>query len=100
MERFDVIVVGGGLSGLAAASVCVRGGLNTLALERGIFPGAKNVSGGRLYLKPVASLLPDLLNGDLPFERSVTHERLTLMDGSDSLALSLQAPEFCSSTPQ
>jgi len=100
VEKFDVIVVGAGLSGLAAASVCIGGGLNTLVLERGIFPGAKNVSGGRLYLKPVASLLPEFSKGDLPIERPVTHERLTLMDGSDSLTLSLQTPEFRSSMPQ
>lgn len=99
MEKFDVIIVGGGLAGLAAALVCARGGLSTLVLERGIFPGAKNVSGGRLYLRPVSGLLPDLLSGDLPSERPVTHERVSLMNGPDSVTLGLQCPEFGSSPP-
>lgn len=99
MEKFDVVVVGGGLAGLAAARVCVRGGLSALVLERGILPGAKNVSGGRLYLRPVSSLLPELLNADFPAERAVTHERLTLMNGPDSLTLSFQCPEFGSPPP-
>ena len=60
-ERFDAIIVGGGLAGLAAAYTLVDAGLEeVLLLERGDYSGAKNVTGGRLYLNPVREMFPDL----------------------------------------
>ncbi|HOU77777.1 MAG TPA: FAD-dependent oxidoreductase, partial [Syntrophales bacterium] len=47
MEKFDVIVVGAGLAGLAAAYTLADKGVEVLLLERGDYPGAKNVTGGR-----------------------------------------------------
>lgn len=39
MTRYDVIIVGAGISGLSLAHYCARGGLKTLVLEAGTRPG-------------------------------------------------------------
>ena len=74
----DVIIVGGGLAGLSCAYTLGGAELSVLVLERGDQPGAKNMSGGRLYLGPVRALAGELLDG-APFERRVVKESLTLM---------------------
>ena len=42
----DVIVVGGGPAGSCAAIVAARAGLDVVLIERGPFPGSKNMYGG------------------------------------------------------
>lgn len=78
MDKFDVIVVGAGLAGLAAGYTLAREGLEVLVLERGDYAGAKNVTGGRLYLNPVRDLFPDLWK-KAPLERFIAHEEVALM---------------------
>ena len=58
MEKVDCIVVGGGVAGLSAAYGLSREGLEVMVIERGDFPGAKNVTGGRLYLNPIRHIYP------------------------------------------
>ena len=48
-DKFEVIIVGAGLSGVAAALTLARNGVEVLVVERGDFPGAKNLFGGILY---------------------------------------------------
>jgi electron transfer flavoprotein-quinone oxidoreductase len=43
-ERFDAIVIGGGVAGLSAAMTLARANMKFLLVERGEFAGAKNVS--------------------------------------------------------
>ena len=44
-ERFDVIVVGAGPAGLSSAYLLAKEGLKVVVIERGDFPGSKNVMG-------------------------------------------------------
>ena len=57
MDKFDVIIVGGGLAGLSAAYCLAKENIGVLVIERGDYSGAKNITGGRLYLNPIRNLL-------------------------------------------
>lgn len=69
---FDVIVIGAGLSGSAAAAIAARGGLKVALIERGQTPGSKNYFGGTLYTHSLMEIYPDLWDRKPPLERPVT----------------------------
>ena len=77
-ERFDVIVVGAGPAGVAAAYTAAKKGLKVALVERGEFPGAKNVFGGVLYRKQLEDVLGDEWK-DAPFERAVIEQRMWVL---------------------
>lgn len=92
-EQFDAIIVGAGLAGLAAAYTLADEGLEVLVLERGDYPGAKNVSGGRIYLNPIREMFPDLW-GKAPLERYIAHEEVCLMAQERSITLRYDGSEM------
>lgn len=77
-ERFDVIIVGGGLAGSAAAYCLAKAGLETLVVERGEKCGSKNVTGGRIYGHALEKIIPDFASR-APVERKISKERVSLM---------------------
>jgi electron transfer flavoprotein-quinone oxidoreductase len=93
MEKFDVIIVGAGLAGLAAAYTLAGNGMEVLVLERGDYPGAKNVTGGRLYINPVRDLFPGLWD-EAPLERFIVHEGAVLMARERSVAIHYSGNEL------
>ena len=54
----DVVVVGAGPAGACAATVLARAGHSVILLERGAFPGAKNMYGGVVYPRMLDQLHP------------------------------------------
>jgi len=89
-EEVDVVIVGAGLAGLACAYTLADSGLEVVVVERGDYPGAKNVTGGRLYLNPVRPYFPPGFWDDAPLERPVVKERLTLMADGAATTLEFQ----------
>jgi electron transfer flavoprotein-quinone oxidoreductase len=93
MEKVEVVVVGAGVAGLATAMVLAEAGVEVLVVERGDYPGSKNVTGGRLYLEPVRPYLPDLWD-EAPLERRVVKERLTMLSPLASTTVEVSSERF------
>jgi electron transfer flavoprotein-quinone oxidoreductase len=93
MEKLEVVVVGAGVAGLATAMVLAEAGVEVLVVERGDYPGSKNVTGGRLYLEPVRPYLPDLWD-EAPLERHVVKERLTMLSPVASTSVEVSSERF------
>ena len=98
-EHTDVIVVGAGPAGSACALTLARAGRSVILVDRGATPGAKNVSGGRLYTAALDALEPGLAQR-VPAERHVVQERIGLIDGDRSVLVSTQAPTRADGSPQ
>ena len=79
MEKYDVAIIGGGSSGLAALQQLSKLGKQAILLEAGPLIGSKNISGGILYSKKphkgqvtnVDDLYENFLE-DAPYERKIT----------------------------
>lgn len=79
MEQYDVAIIGGGSSGLAALKQLSNLGKQAILLEAGSKIGSKNMSGGILYSKKpkkakvtnVDDLYENFLS-DAPIERKIT----------------------------
>jgi len=97
MVDVDVIIVGAGLAGISCGYKLAKKGKNVLILERGAYPGSKNVSGGRMYLHAIKKLLPEISIYDIPFERFVTREILTFV--SDNSSVSIEYNQFYTGEP-
>lgn len=98
-EKVDVVIVGAGPAGLACAYTLGESGLDVLVVERGDYPGAKNVTGGRLYLNPIRPYFPAGFWDEAPLERPVAAERLTVLTGSASTTLELRSEALRTSPP-
>lgn len=92
-NTFDVIVVGAGPAGTAAALTCARAGLTTVMLERGNTPGAKNVMGGIIYSYPLAELLPEYA-ATAPLERPIIEESMWLTAPQSALSIGFRSYDF------
>ncbi|MFL0197957.1 FAD-dependent oxidoreductase [Clostridium sp. WILCCON 0269] len=83
-EKFDAIVVGAGVAGLSAAYVMAKAGLKVIVIEKGKYPGAKNVMGGVLYRHMMDEIIPDFWK-EAPLERPIVEQRFWLMDGNSAV---------------
>lgn len=92
-EKFDVIVVGAGPAGNAAAYTLAKGGLKVLQLERGEYPGSKNVQGAILYSDSLEKIIPDFRE-TAPLERHISEQRLWMMDKHSFLGTHYQSDDF------
>ena len=78
-EKFDAIVIGAGPSGNTAAYLMAKAGMKVLQLERGEYPGSKNVQGAIMYADALEAVIPNCRK-QAPFERAVLEQRMWLMD--------------------
>ncbi len=90
-EKFDAIVVGAGPAGSAAALTMARKGLSVVLIERGEYPGAKNVMGGVLYRKMLETLVPNFWE-EAPLERPVVEQRMALLSERSAVTAGFKDP--------
>jgi len=92
-ERFEVVIVGAGPAGAAAALTLARAGVEVLVLERGDYPGAKNLFGGILYTSVLNELIPEFWNA-APIERHIINRRWLALDDDTQIGLDLKSAKF------
>lgn len=97
-EKFDAIVVGAGMSGNAAAYTMASHGLNVLQLERGEYPGSKNVQGAIMYANMLEEIIPDFRD-DAPLERHLVEQRLWVMDDTSHTGIHYRSDDFNEAKP-
>lgn len=91
-EKFDVIVVGAGPAGTTAAYVLAKAGAEVLLVERGNYPGAKNVFGGILYTPVLNRLIPNFWK-DAPVERHIKGVKIFLISAKDAVSIGVESEE-------
>jgi electron transfer flavoprotein-quinone oxidoreductase len=88
-ERFDAVVVGAGPAGASAALVLARAGRNVCLLERGVYPGAKNMYGGVIYGRILDGLVPQWWER-APIERWVTRRGTMIMTEDQAVTIDVR----------
>ena len=84
--EFDAVVVGAGPAGASAALALARSGRSVVLVERGPFPGSKNVYGGVVYGRVLDEIIPRWWE-EVPVERWVVRRSTMMMTGTQSLSV-------------
>ncbi|MHA1303485.1 MAG: FAD-dependent oxidoreductase [Candidatus Heimdallarchaeaceae archaeon] len=90
---FDVIIVGAGLAGSAAALSLTKEGKEVAIIERGQYAGAKNVSGGALYGPILNKIAPNYWEEDA-IERFLTTKKITMLSEKRSVTIDVDLQDF------
>lgn len=85
-EKFDAIIVGGGLAGLVSGYILAKEGLDVLLVERGNYSGSKNMTGGRLYSHSLEKIIPNFAE-EAPVQRKITHEKVSMMTEDSAVTM-------------
>ena len=92
LEGFEAAVVGAGPAGSAAALTLAKEGVQVLLVERGSFPGSKNVFGGRIYSYALKRLLAEKWK-EAPIERFIRKEGITFMKPDSTFGIEYETPD-------
>jgi electron transfer flavoprotein-quinone oxidoreductase len=89
----DAIVVGAGPAGSAAATVLARTGHSVILLERGSFPGSKNMYGGVVYPRILDQLHPEWWL-EAPIQRWITRRSTMVLTDSQALTVDFRSAHW------
>jgi electron transfer flavoprotein-quinone oxidoreductase len=85
-EVLDAVVVGAGPAGAAAALELARAGRSVVLLERGEFPGAKNMYGGVVYGRVLDDVVPRWWE-QVPAQRWVVRRSTMVLTATQALSV-------------
>jgi electron transfer flavoprotein-quinone oxidoreductase len=93
-RAFEAIVVGGGPAGSCAALTLARAGVDVALVERGAYPGEKNMFGGILHRMPaLEKVFPDFWDR-APLQRHIVKKVVTFMTPGRSLNVEYETESF------
>lgn len=93
-RSYQAIVIGAGPAGSSAALAMARAGLDVALVERGTFPGEKNMFGGVLHRLPsLEEIIPDFWN-KAALGRHIIKKGVTFMTGDSSFSTIIEAGSF------
>lgn len=87
---FDAVVVGAGPAGSAAALALARAGRSVVMVERGPYPGSKNVYGGVIYGRILDTVIPRWWE-QVPVQRWVVRRSTMVLTDTQALTLDLRS---------
>lgn len=93
-EKFDAAIVGGGPAGISAACILAQRGAKVIVIERGEYPGAKNMFGGVLYGRSLGRIIPDYAQKNCPIERNIVESRVSYLSEDSSISFSYRDQAF------
>ena len=89
----DVIVVGAGPAGSCAAIAAARAGRSVVLVERGPFPGSKNMYGGVVYPRILDELVPEWWT-KAPIQRWVTRRSTMILSERSSVTIDYRSDDW------
>ncbi|RMF93819.1 MAG: FAD-dependent oxidoreductase [Candidatus Schekmanbacteria bacterium] len=91
--KFDAIVIGAGPSGMCAAYVMAKAGMDVAVIERGEYPGSKNLFGGILFTTILNKLIPNFWE-KAPVERNVISRKFAYLTDDTQVALEFKTERY------
>lgn len=92
MANCEVVIVGAGPAGIACGYVLAEAGVDVVILERGQYPGAKNMFGGIFFADQMSKLIPEFYTG-APVERFVAKKHYALLINNSEVSLNIDSEE-------
>lgn len=93
--RVDAVVVGAGPAGATAALELARAEKSVLLIERGPFPGSKNMYGGVVYGRVLDDIVPNWWE-QVPVQRWVTRRSTMMMTPTQALTVDFRTESWSS----
>ena len=92
MHKCEVVIVGAGPAGIACGYVLAKAGVDVVILERGQYPGAKNMFGGIFFADQMNKLIPQFYT-EAPVERFVAKKHYSLLINYSEVSLNIDSEE-------